>query len=382
VPGAACSAQSECQNGTYCDSTHDACLAGTTGSPCESSNNCDGSCTDNVCGCSGIANEQELASGPLDIYFIFDRTSSMGTDCAYVAGETAPVSSKACFATYAMSDYLINVDPIVDTRLAFQFMSYPDGCDGTPYATPLIDLTTLPVTADHQLIQEISDENFAGGSGTQIEGALRGIFEFTSNNVAPGREMIGVLMTDGEPNRCDAVTGAALADLIAAHLDATGIRTFIIGMDEAVDETLEEMGLAGGAEPHDDWCGETPPPCHHWNVGDGSGEAIESALQAIIRQSAPLPCNYGVVSLSPPEGETLDFSKVNVTLTQSGDTTTIGQVQAQASCPSDQPAWYYDDPAAPTEINLCPNACTLVTAAGEGARLNVVVGCETTVRIR
>ncbi len=328
--------------------------------------------------CTGWAQEQESISA-LDIYFVFDRTGSMGTDCAYTHGDVPSETSKACFATYAMADYLIDSTPAVDTRLAFQFMSQPNDCDGTPYETPLVDLTQLPVAEDDPLIQDISDETFQGGLGTHIEGALRGMSVFTAANETAGREMIGVLMTDGDPNGCEEDIGA-LRDLIADHYAATGIRTFVIGMEGATDANLEELGLAGGAEPHDDWCGSVAPPCHYWNVEDGSGDAIASALQAIIEQSAPLPCSYGVENLEPPAGETVDFGKVNVTLTdQSGSDTTIGQVTDQAACPTDQPAWYYDDPGAPTSIMLCENACDLVSNAANGSHVTVVVGCEDTV---
>ncbi len=328
--------------------------------------------------CTGWAQEQESISA-LDIYFVFDRTGSMGTDCDYTHGDAPPENSKACFATYAMSDYLIDSIPAVDTRLAFQFMSQPNDCDGTPYATPLIDLTALPVAASDPLIQDISDEDFAGGLGTHIEGALLGMAEFTAANETAGREMIGVLMTDGDPNGCEEDI-ATLRDIIADHFASTGIRTFVIGMEGATDANLEELGLAGGAEPHDDWCGSVAAPCHYWNVEDGSGDAIASALQAIIEQSAPLPCQYGVENLEPPAGETLDLGKVNVTLTdQNGSDTTIGQVPDQASCPSDQPAWYYDDPSAPNSVVLCDNACDLVSNAANGSHVTVVVGCEDTV---
>ena len=328
--------------------------------------------------CSGTAYEQETTSS-LDIYFVFDRTGSMGTDCAYVPGGTPSVASKACFATYALSDYLINVSSSVDKRLAFQFMSQPDDCDGTPYETPLVGLTHLPVPADHQLIKAISDETFAGGLGTHIEGALRGIAAFTAAAKQPGREMIGVLMTDGDPNGCEEDV-SALSDIIANHQAATGIRTFIIGMQGATDQNLETLGLSGGAAPHDDWCGGVNAPCHYWNVEDGSQDAIASALTAIVAQAAPIPCSFEVAAFSPPAGQTIDFGKVNVTLTDgAGVVTTIGQVPDAASCPSDVPAWYYDNPVSPGAVELCKNACNLVTEAAMGSRVNVVVGCQDTV---
>lgn len=380
-----CNDQSDCSGGTSCDVGSGRCLPGLTGSPCESDANCEGAatCSQGICGCSGLANEQELVGGALDIYFIFDRTASMGNDCDYVPGDSPPVDSKACFATYAFPDYLTSVDPTVqDVRLAFQFMSLPgDGCDGGPYATPLVDLTALPVPADHQIIQEISNESFGGGYGTEIEGALNGLASFTAAHQVSGREMIGVLMTDGDPNGCEQDV-SDLAQIISDHLAATGIRTFIIGMEGASGDRLEAMGIAGGAEPHDDYCSpDGPSPCHHWNVGDGSGEAIADALRAIVAQAAPLACEYDVVNLQPPDGETLDYGKINVTLSEGGTTTTIGKAANADACPVDEPAWYYDNPNAPTRLMLCDNACDLASGAEQGARLNIVVGCRETVEI-
>jgi hypothetical protein len=79
VTSGECSEQSDCGGGTACDSASGRCVPGLTGSPCASDANCDGAamCTQGVCGCSGLANEQELLGGALDIYFIFDRTASI-----------------------------------------------------------------------------------------------------------------------------------------------------------------------------------------------------------------------------------------------------------------------------------------------------------------
>ena len=383
TPGAQCSSSDDCPQGYGCDATTGSCLPGVTGSECENDSNCQppAICTGGICGCSALSQEPELTGGALDIYFIFDRTASMGNDCSYRAGRQPPVNSKACYATYALSDYLINVSPSVDTRLAFQFMSLGNNdCNGAPYATPLVDLTALPIPANDPLIQAISDETFAGGFGTHIEGALRGMAQYTSTHGTPGREMIGVLMTDGDPNGCEENIDT-LAGIVSNHLNNDGIRTFIIGMQGATDSNLETLAQAGGAEAHDDFCGSLAPPCHYWSVGDGSGDAIASALQAIVGQAAPLPCSYDVASLTPPSGQSIDYGKVNVTLTDPSGTTIIGRVPDAQSCPTDQLAWSYDNPSAPTSIELCPNACAVASAATEGTRLSVVVGCQATVDI-
>jgi hypothetical protein len=380
TPGMPCTNQADCTDGTYCEASAGSCLPSSTGAPCESANNCNGACLNGSCGCTGVAHEKQLGAGPLDIYLILDRTASMGTDCAYepATNPTPPVSSKACFATYALADYLISVSPAVETRLAFHVMSLSNDCTGASYTPALIPFTTLPVTANSTLVQRISDEDFSGGFGTRIEGALRGLASFTASNQTSGREIIGVLITDGDATNCDTV-GSNLAQIISDHRAATGIRTFIIGMTGATEAALEQLAVAGGADPHDDYCGGVNPPCHYFNVGNGSGNVLAQALQAISQQAVPLPCQIDVTGLTPPPGEALDYGKVNVTLTQGNTVTTIGQVANAAACPTNQLAWYYDQPSAPTLIHLCETACTTVTEAGDGAHLNVVAGCTETV---
>ena len=381
TPLAECASQAECTGGTYCEEEANLCLPSSLGTPCAGPDNCNGECIEGFCGCDGVAHERQLESSPLDIYLILDRTGSMGRDCAYVAGSSPPVSSKACFATYALADYLINVSPAVDTQLAFNVMSLSNDCTGASYDTPLIGMTSLPVTANSPLVKRISDENFSGGYGTRIEGALRGLARYTSVNQTQGREMIGVLITDGDATSCERNIGS-LAQIIEDHFNSTGLRTFIIGMDGASEDNLETLAQAGGAEPHDDFCGGLHPPCHYWNVGDASGDVLAKALQAISQQAVPLPCEIDVSNLSAPIGEELDYGRVNVTLTQGETDTTIPQVGSAGACPSVQPAWYYDVPSAPSKIHLCQSACDLVSQAGDGANLNVVAGCTATIVVQ
>ncbi len=381
-----CTSHASCNDASYCEPSLNACLPAASGTPCETKDNCVGgaACTNGSCGCSEFSQQQPEQGGPLDVYLVFDRTRSMGEDCAYVPGQQPPVDSKACYATYALPSYLTTVAPEVETRLAFQFLSINNGCDGGPYSTPLVPLTPLPVTADHRLVQEISDETFDHNIGTDLEGALRGIAAFTAANQTPGREMIGVLMTDGDPstageNDCRSETNiGALERIIADHYAATGIRIFIIGMEGATERNLERLARAGGADPHDDFCGDLDGPCHYWNVGDGGGEAVANALRAISEQAAPLPCEYPLSHIEPPEGSMLDLSTLNVRLTSGDTTATVVRANSEAECPTNENAWYYDDPASPTKIHLCPSACNLVTNAMTGAQVSIVGGCEAT----
>jgi hypothetical protein len=323
-----------------------------------------------------------VKSGPLDIYLVFDRTASMGEDCVFTPGTAPPVNSKACYATYAVAEYFMSVDPADDTRLAFQFMSLDrNDCNGGPYGSPLIDMTPLPVNADHALIHAISDETFQGGLGTHIEGAIRGISSYTLAHdrdvAAPaGRTTIGILMTDGDPNGCEEDV-SRLANLVADHFSQNGgaVRMFFIGETGATLQNLETYALQGGASPHTDFCGNGPNPCHYWDVGDGKPEAFASAMASIVGQASvpkPLPCAFKVPP--PPSGQTLNPNLVNVNFTEGANTVGIYRVGASAECDAKLGGWYYENPAAPAQIQLCPASCTAVSAAAN-ATIQVEFGC-------
>jgi hypothetical protein len=117
-----------------------------------------------------------------------------------------------------------------------------------------------------------------------------------------------------------------------------------------------------------------------FSICSDSWDALWATLRESVLVSATLPCYY---ELPPPaDGETLNAEQVNVTYTDAGGTvTTLPRALEAARCTDSSgagvPAWYYDNNDAPTQIILCPAACTLVEGAGEGARIDIVLGCET-----
>ena len=69
---------------------------------------------------------------------------------------------------------------------------------------------------------------------------------------------------------------------------------------------------------------------------------------------------------------------MNVEFTPNGGATQVlGQVANAAACGANG-GWYYDNPATPTKILLCPASCTKVTSYSD-ATLNIVLGCATIV---
>ncbi|MBX3270342.1 MAG: hypothetical protein KF729_08770 [Sandaracinaceae bacterium] len=90
-----------------------------------------------------------------------------------------------------------------------------------------------------------------------------------------------------------------------------------------------------------------------------------------VVEGVPVECDFAVPE--PPMGQTIDFSMVGVTWRSGGtEVMPLGRVDGLGACTAD--GWYYDDPAAPTTIVLCPELCRAVQADPD-ARMDIALGC-------
>lgn len=102
--------------------------------------------------------------------------------------------------------------------------------------------------------------------------------------------------------------------------------------------------------------------------------AVFTELAEHVNATAPLPCEFTIPM--PPEGESLDYMRVNVEFTPAGGSPAlVPYVGAESSC-TGTGGWFYDEPAAPSVIHLCPSSCTVVGEDTEG-RVTIALGCET-----
>ena len=98
-------------------------------------------------------------------------------------------------------------------------------------------------------------------------------------------------------------------------------------------------------------------------------------LTAAIAQPVQIPCEYDVPV--PDDGTELDTNFVNVTYEAgSGGTLRFPYVGGDDGADCTDGGWYFDDPDAPTRIQLCPSTCSMVSGDTEG-RINVELGCST-----
>lgn len=100
---------------------------------------------------------------------------------------------------------------------------------------------------------------------------------------------------------------------------------------------------------------------------------VFDALSENVVGNSTLPCAFEIPP--PPDDVELDYAAVNFVYTdEGGDEDTIPNVGDDGAC-GDGEGWYYDDPAAPTAIYVCPATCE-VLESGAG-HVDVAFGCAT-----
>jgi hypothetical protein len=102
---------------------------------------------------------------------------------------------------------------------------------------------------------------------------------------------------------------------------------------------------------------------------------LQKAFEA-IRSQVKVSCNFAVPDA--PAGQTVDKDHINVGFTPGGGVETPLVYSKDCSAPN---AWRYDNPAAPSQIELCPTSCSAAQSDPNG-QLRVAMGCKTNIAVR
>ena len=228
---------------------------------------------------------------------------------------------------------------------------------------PAVPLGRLP----GQLATLVGALNAQGplGTTTPVEAALRGLVTYTAQAKTANRSMVGILVSDGDPNGCDEVIGD-LAGILSTQLSTTGIKTFVIGMADATFQTLEQLAIAGGATAHSTYCAPGFASCHFFNVGAGQPEAFVDALQQI--QRSVVGCRFALPSTDAGIVDPATLV-VNVVSPANPDQQTLQHVASLADCGS---GWYADANQ-PAKLP-CPGYLHQ-RASRSGVSVELLVGC-------
>jgi hypothetical protein len=256
-----------------------------------------------------------------------------------------------------------------DLRVGLGFFGRTGGnddsldCDPSFYASPAVEIGEVSEVGGDVLdaLSAIQPGGFTP-TGPALAGALEHASEWAAN--APGRATAVVLVTDGYPTQCDPRGISAIADLAEqAHAYEPYVRTFVIGL--AAEFNLDSIARAGGT---------------HQAYRVDEGDPAASFLGALRNVSnSKLACSYEIPD-PPADTMKIDYDEVQVTYTSADmSREEVPRINDFAAC-SRNPngGWYYDNPASPTQILVCPCTCSRF----EAGRVDVALGCKPSIGIR
>lgn len=318
----------------------------------------------------------------LDMFVILDRSGSMtigapdDSDDGVTGSNNSDgycdigdpnVGSRWCNAINALYGFFS--DPsTVGTGVSYAEFSNT-GCGPFDMAVDFGILETDDSNGQLESIEDALNDDDPDGS-TNTEGAIDTLIAETSAHMPVGtRKTISVLITDGDPNGCEEDRDDLNAMLVD-HYTATGIPTFVIGMDGVSSNNLEELAQNAGAAPHTNYCVSGDAECSYYSVGDGNPTVFMDALADI--RSSVLGCEYAVpqadVGLS-----NLDTLEVKFTPNEGASEIILEQMASEGACSSDDQYWVDLSGGGDPIIKLCPATCD---TRGDGAAIDISLKCE------
>jgi len=257
-------------------------------------------------------------------------------------------------------------------------------CDVAACTQPLVDIGALtadpaPMDAQEQKILDAIQRStppdsttVARNPGTPTSPALQGAANWATAYATahPNEKTVIVLITDGNPSGCD--TNATNIAKIAATANTAGVSTYVIGVGGFNSTVLNQIAAAGGTMTA-------------FTVSASMDSSTELLAQLVAIKGQALKCELDVPK-SDTAGKEIDPNFIQVAYETGPDgmrtTTDLGFVSGADKCgAAPEKDWYFDDPAAPTQIILCPAACDSIKA-DQTASLGITADCKTHVSIR
>lgn len=303
-------------------------------------------------GCAMVTAAAKL--NKVDLVFLVDRSGSMGDG---VNGDPAERWNPV---TAALKTFF--ADPkSKGLRASLEFFPAEgnDICNSSTYYFPAVEMTALPAASFATAI-----DGFTPSGDTPTVPAIIGVIDYAVDSLAttPSDRTAIVLVTDGEPAGCAGMSSVkGVATECGKAFMSHAVPTYVIGVGDALT-ALDQIATEGGT-------GDAVLI----SVGDPAATNAKFLETLESVRGSTLKCDFAIPQLDPNGNAQLDFEKVNVEHTPSG--------ASKVAVPRSQDCafgggWRYDDPAAPTKVELCPTLCDQVRN-DDAAKIDIVFGCAT-----
>jgi hypothetical protein len=311
---------------------------------------------------------------PVDIFIMMDQSGSMTDE---VTGPNGTMGMKWDFLKEAFTAFV--QDPTsAGIGIGIQYFPIPNiddsSCDAGTYAVTNdpnappsgVGVAIAPLPGNAAAMVSSLNAHTPGGqtpSVAALAGALQYAQSWSLQN--PTHKVVVVFATDGDPHGCTNNTVNVAATV--AQMAATGVPpvpTYVIGIGDSL-KSLNQIAAAGGTTAA-------------LIVSTGQDVAAQFlAAMNQIRSSTSVPC---VLTVPTGDGGAVDFGKVNVvdSPADGGAPLNFLQVPNAGACDPAAGGWFYDNPAAPMTISLCPASCAVITT-DVAAQVDIQLGCQTLV---
>jgi len=316
--------------------------------------NSDAACANQVSDSSAI---------PSDIFIMLDKSGSMNCPAAENGCTNPPMMlthpTRWEAVTTAINSF-VSAPANANIGVGIQFFALGGNngqCNIAGYANPAVAIAPLSMSA-MAISNAIAANMPAGNTPTvpALTGALNYARTYTMNT--PGRAASVVFVSDGLPNdNCNPQSSIprAVTAATTAFNGMPSIKTYVVGLGDVA--ALDEIALAG-----------TGGVTHYFPATTDVATQLAAALTTI---AGAITCDYVI-----PTTGMVDPKNVNIQVSVGGGAlTSVGYVGTAAMCTANG-GWYYDNPAAPTRITLCPQSCDPLKAT-MGSKVQVLYGCPT-----
>lgn len=292
-----------------------------------------------------VTSSAKAEAKPVFLAFVYDRSGSM-------AGNKWSSSKAATKAFFTSPDS-------AGLSASLTFFPKPgdeSACSDSDYESPQVPMTLLPSpTLGDRLDRE------SPGGGTPTRPALAGAIDYAEGLMlakAKDGKVAIVLVTDGLPGGCSNNTVQSVKQLAATV--AAKIPTYVIGVGNAL-QNLDEIAVGGGTTKA-------------FLVPDNNPSQIQADFKKAVDaiKVSAIACEYKVPT--PPNGEKLDPTKVNVAYKPEGGA--AQPMKYNKDCAGGT-GWRYDNEANPTQIMMCDASCDSIKS--KAGTVDVQFGCATQV---